>query len=318
MPRQQSGFARLLPFLLALPLLAGCSTPLRSTIGRPPTARELAPLWIEPGPNRDLFYGPGGAAKAPRPDVVYELVERKTGGFSPKLEVKDPSGVRWSVKMGDEAQSEVTASRILWGLGYHQPFDYYLAGWTIHDETSVHRMGPARFRPHLHELKNRGAWAWHSNPFVDSKPFRGLLVLMMILNSTDLKDENNEIFRVKPAAEDADEWYTVKDLGASLGQTGRDRPKRNNIDYFEKQAFITGLNGPFVRFEFHGRHQDLIRGLTPADVEWMCGRLRRLSPKQRRDAFRAGGYDQATTERYLAKIDEKVAQGLAPAFGARQ
>lgn len=291
---------------------------MRSTIGRPPTTAELAPLWVEPA-GREAFYGSGGSRHAPRPDVVYKLHKRESGGFSPKLEVIDPDGVKWSVKLGDEAQSEVTSSRIVWAVGYQQPPGYYLEHWRIQDETGgVHHMGPGRFRPHLEEFKSRGSWGWHSNPFVDAVQFRGLIVLMMILNSTDLKDVNNEIYRVRLSGRPAIDWYTVKDLGASLGQTGRVAPKRNNIDFFEKQAFVTGQENGFVRFEFHGRHQELLRHIRPADVRWICERLRGLSPQQWHDAFRAGGYDEATTARYLRKIDEKIAQGLTLEAGARR
>ncbi len=44
---------------------------------------------------------------------------------------KDPDGLEWSAKIGPEAQTEVVVSRILWGLGYHQPPIYYLPSWTV-------------------------------------------------------------------------------------------------------------------------------------------------------------------------------------------
>jgi hypothetical protein len=36
----------------------------------------------------------------------------------------------WSVKLYPEARTEVVASRLLWGLGYHQPPIYSVEEWT--------------------------------------------------------------------------------------------------------------------------------------------------------------------------------------------
>lgn len=291
---------------------------MRSTLGRPPTPAELASFWAEPRGNLDVFHGSGGPSRAPNPDAIYKLKERKNDGFSPKLEVEDPNGVKWSIKMGDEAQPEVTCSRILWAVGYRQPPEYYLMQWRVRDEAGVHPMGPARFRPHLDSFESKGPWAWRANPFAETVQLRGLLALLLLLNSSDLKDENNEIYEVHAGAGDPKTWYAVKDLGSSLGQTGWVYPKRNDIGFFEQEDFITGVEKGYVRFAFKGHFKDLIQHITPADVRWMCRRLERLTPAQWRDAFRAGGYDELTTVRYLRKIDQKIAQGLSlPGQGAR-
>jgi hypothetical protein len=39
--------------------------------------------------------------------------------------------------------------------------------------------------------------------------------------------------------------------------------------------------------------------------------LQRLTETQWQAAFRAGGYEAAIADRYIAKIKEKIAQGLA-------
>ena len=48
---------------------------------------------------------------------------------------------------------------------------------------------------------------------------------MMILNSTDLKDDNNAIYERRSGDRVAGRWYVVKDLGATLGTTGRVDPE---------------------------------------------------------------------------------------------
>jgi hypothetical protein len=67
-----------------------------------------------------------------------------------------------------------------------------------------------------------------------------------------------------------------------------------------------------VRFHYRGawREPHLKRGVTPADVRWISERLARLSTAQWGDAFRAAGYSEMDTQRYVARLRQKVAEGL--------
>jgi hypothetical protein len=65
-----------------------------------------------------------------------------------------------------------------------------------------------------------------------------------------------------------------------------------------------------VLFGYKGRHQELLRAIEPADVRWTCERLQRLTDRQWRDAFRAGGFTEDVTARYIARIRQKIDQGL--------
>jgi hypothetical protein len=51
--------------------------------------------------------------------------------------------------------------------------------------------GGARFRPRALGFESEDIWPWQGNPFAGTQPFNGLLALMMLLNSTDLKADNN-------------------------------------------------------------------------------------------------------------------------------
>ena len=51
--------------------------------------------------------------------------------------------------------------------------------------------------------------------------------------------------------------------------------------------------------------------ITPEEVAWASELLGRLSEKQWQDAFRAGGYEPAVANRFIAKLREKIAQGRA-------
>jgi hypothetical protein len=294
--------------------VAACAPPIRSTATHPLTAEELARFWEDVDPaGRDLFYGIGGSKLVPDPDAEYEIIERDLRGYSTTFDVKDRSGREWSVKIGPEAQSEVTASRIVWAAGYPQLPSYYLPRWryTWPDRKQEGSEGPARFRPKVDAFDSQGVWSWHQNPYVGTRPYRGLLVLMMILNSTDLKDDNNALVLRKHDGRTST-TYVVKDLGATFGDTGIHNPARNDVEAFEKHAFLRGVGGDgHVQFAFKGRHGELLRDIRPADVRWMCSRLSRLSDKQWDAAFRAAGQPPEVTARFIARLRAKIQEGLA-------
>jgi hypothetical protein len=298
-------------WLLTVTMMAALASCAAGIANRGAGDHPLDELWAEPIDlaSRDLLHGSGGAALAPRPDAQYVAKERDTAGFSITYDLVDDRGQEWSVKIGPEAQPEVVSSRIVWAVGFRQPPSYYVPKWTYKgaDIAPVH----GRFRPKLRSVKSTGVWAWGRNPFVDTPALRGLKVLMLILNSTDLKDLNNETYALSPPIDGVARWFVVKDLGATLGETGVVSPRRGWIEGFEKQAFITGVDRETrrVRFEFHGRHREIFDDVTVDDVHWACERLDRLSDAQWRDAFRAGGYDDPIAGRFIARVKDKIRQG---------
>ena len=300
-------------FLLAgLSVLAtGCA------LNRPRTLSEakMAALWDEPAnlERRDLRHGAGGAARAPNPDDQFEFLSEKETGTQSGYDVKDRRGREWSVKLGTEARTEVVVSRILWAVGYHQPYIYYLPRWALtRDGKKTERPG-ARFRLEPPTHKKVGEWAWRNNPFVGTRELAGLLVMMFMVNNWDLKSVQNSIYQVNPDTPAEHDWYMVRDLGAALGKSGwatfgtKDDPAA-----FEAEPFIEGVEGNRVRFAYQGAwlEPQILNSVTPDDLRWISGLLARLSPEQWRDAFRAGGYDDAESERYIRRLRQKVAEGL--------
>ncbi|HEX5108208.1 MAG TPA: hypothetical protein VFV95_07170 [Vicinamibacterales bacterium] len=281
----------------------------------PPSKAQLSELWVEPGnAARDLFWGSGGREHAPRPNAVYTLVSEDTSGFSVSYDVRSPDETEWSAKVGPEAQTEVVVSRILWGLGYQQPPVYYLPSWKLAGGHEGQRdLSEARLRPKLAGLhRHDEPWRWSENPFVGARELRGLLVVLLMLNSTDLKDENNSVYDVIEPVDGVRRWFVVRDLGAALGETGKWYPRRNWLDGFEKSRFITRVSADRIEFGYHGRHQELLSLITPDDLRWASARLRRLTDKQWHDAFRAGNYDEVATGRYLRVIRQRMADAAVP------
>jgi hypothetical protein len=298
-----------------LPVLAltACMLPKVQRTGPSPSPEQLAELWIDIAPtSRNLYDGPLFDGVKPASDSRYEILERDPRGFSITYHVRDQHGREWNVKIGPESQTEVVTSRIVWALGYHEVPSYFVERWIGVEKSRGQQFGGARFRPRELPMKSVGEWSWQKNPFVDTRPYNGLLVLMMLLNSSDLKNQNNEIYEFTGGArEQASRWYVLKDLGASLGETGRFDPLRGNIDAFERERFITGVkdNGR-VEFAYRGRHQELLGRITVDDVRWMCERVQRIGDRQWRDAFRAGNFDESLIARYVARIREKADEGL--------
>jgi hypothetical protein len=280
---------------------------------QPPSADAIRQLWVDPGTEpRDLFWGIGGQKYAPAAEAVYKLKERDASGFSTKYTVEDPDAVEWSAKIGPEAQTEVVLSRVLWGLGYHQQPIYYLPSWTLKGEGAKRIESEARFRPKLKEFQRLDEyWWWQQNPFVGTRELNGLLVVLLMFNSTDLKNDNNSLYKLQEPIEGANRWFVVRDIGAALGDTGKIYPRRNCLECFERHGFITGVDGEAVSFDYQGLHKELMSMIHPADVRWAAERMQRLTDTQWHDAFRAGNYSDSDADRFISKLKEKIEDGLA-------
>ncbi|HZN54272.1 MAG TPA: hypothetical protein VFB67_03040 [Candidatus Polarisedimenticolaceae bacterium] len=275
----------------------------------PPPA--LIELWDDPRDleSRDLLIGRGGPALVPDPKVEYRLEALDTKGHSKGYEVVDPSGRKWDVKIGDEAQSEVAVSRILWAIGYRQPVVHYVARWRLSGGPTA-TPAPGRFR-FKGDHKSDGEWSWKENPFVGTRPLRGLVIVNILLNNWDLAASQNRVYRLHDDQGSIARWYVVQDLGAALGKPRWPLGSRNDIEGFEARGFVRGADGDHVDFDYGGRHKDLLKDATVDDVVWACRLLARLSDKQLDDAFRAAGYTDDLRERFVRHIRMKIGQGLA-------
>lgn len=294
---------------------AGVKTPKAQTAPAPPGVS----LWKAPDDlaSRDLFYGPWGRDKAPDPQGVYELVELKHAGVNLGMTVKDAAGREWSVKqpypggLDSEAPVEVVISRLLSAIGYHQPPVYHLAAFKLKDDFGTRVEVGGRFRLKDPALKETGYWKWEDNPFVGTRPYQGLIVLMTMFNATDLKNSNNSLYEYRNG-DLVEQWYVARDVGAALGDTNRIAPRKGFAEAFEREPYILGVSNGHVRFAYAGWYKNLTRDrITPDDVVWASELLGRLSPQQFADAFRAAGFEPAVAGRFIAKLREKIDQGRA-------
>jgi len=287
---------------------------------RPMQASPAVPgatLWQKPTDlaARDTYFGSWGREYAPDAVDTYTFVERKHTGVNLGMTVVDSKGREWSVKqpypggMDDESPVEVAVSRLLAAVGYHQPPVYYLPSFTLKDDWGTHVEPGGRFRLKVEQLKDEGFWRWDDNPFIGSKPYQGLLVMLMMFNDTDLKNSNNSLYERRVGGK-VEKIYMVRDVGASLGDLHPLAPRKGHPEAFERTPFILGVNGQQVDLNADRWYGTLVRDrITVDDVRWASELLGQLSDKQWRDAFRAGGFEPNAANRFIKKLHEKIAAG---------
>ena len=247
-------------------------------------------LWRDPGniASRDLFTGPGGEAMNPDLSRV-TFIKEETGGYSKKYRVRDGKGRVWVAKLSKEAQSETAANRILWAIGYQTEIPYLVPSVNIDGKGTFENV---KFEARPENIKRLDLWKWDDNPFVGTKEFQGLKVMMVLLENWDIKDDNNKILLVRNEQTGRSELlYIISDLGATFGKTGGviSRSRNKPEDYVEAK-FINEVKGNHIDFRFSGKRQGLFDDITIAQARWVGDLLAQLTDQQIQDAFRAANY----------------------------
>jgi hypothetical protein len=287
-------------------------------------------LWREPAglASRDLYFGAGGKERQPKAPFRFE--KEDLDGSSPKFTVVDGAGVKWKVKLGQEARSETAASRLTWAVGYFVPEDYLVKDLTVEEIPLILKRGQnlrdkdgtmhnARFK---REEKKLGDWKW-DDPALAGRELDGLKALMALLNNWDLKDENNSAYEKK-----GERILMVTDLGASFGSGNRSYPQikaKDNLAEYSKSRFIVKRSGDTVDFYNPGRPrfvyvvvpseyrmrlrlEALGRNIPREHVVWIAKLLSGLSTEQIRDAFRAAGYSPDEVEQFARTVEARITQ----------
>ena len=285
----------LILLLLALPLSAAAQD--KNKDKKEKKALTGTPvMWRAPEDiaQRNLLLGAGGEEM--KPDISrVTFIEQKTGGYSTKYRVKDAKGNEWVAKIGKEAQPDTAANRLLWALGYETEIAYVIPKLTIEGKGEYENV---RLEARPADVKRSGNWMWEDNPFLNAPEFKGLKILMVMINNWDMKDDNNEILARRGDDSGQGELrYIISDLGGSFGKTGGviSRSRNKPSDYV-KADFIKGVKGDVIDFNYNGKNQKLFEGITVADAAWLSKWLSQLSDEQIRDAFRAANYTPEEVE----------------------
>jgi hypothetical protein len=284
---------RIAIFVLVALLIPSIETGFAKTKKKKAAPTGTPILWQKPNDisSRDLFLGPGGNGM--RPDLRrIKFIKEEKGGYSKKYRVRDGAGREWVAKIGKEAQSETSAIRLLWGVGYLTEVNYLVPRVTIPGKGTFTNV---RFEARPDAWERVGEWKWKRNPFVSTPEYQGLKIMMALINNWDLKDSNNVI--VQTRTDRGNELrYVISDLGATFGHASttplfwRFTRSRNNPKNYAKSEFLEKVKGNRLVLHFGGKNRGLLQDITVDDAIWMGGLLAQLSDQQLRDAFRAANY----------------------------
>ncbi len=316
---------------------------------KPPVEKLPAVMWRQPTDiaSRDLFYGEGGRRHEPGKGP-FTFVKEDLDGNSPKFIVEDSRGVKWKVKVGEEARPETVASRLVWAVGYSTDEDYFEPAVRVENlPVKLHRGGQFVADGWVHDArwermdqKKADDWHWRDNPFSKTRELNGLRVLMSLIGNYDMKDSQNAVYE-----DEGSRRYIVADLGATFGATGSRWPSessKGDLSEYSRADFIKKVTPNYV--DFAAPSWPMLFGFLPTpplpysiltapmrlagkpaapnvwsqrwigkrvpreDVRWISALLGRLSRQQIRDAFRAGHYTDAEIEGFSKVLESRIAQ----------
>src|SRR6266498_2466117 len=193
--RRGESVARLIALMLAVLFAFSFSGAQAKTKKPRETPRGVPILWSAPPDisSRNLYLGPGGERMKPDLRRIKFIKEEKTG-HTKKYRIRDAAGRVWIAKLGNEAQSETAAVRLVWAVGYEGEINYLVPRLTIPGQGTFENV---RLEARPGSEKRIDEWKWDQNPFIGKPEFQGLKVMMLLLSNWDIKDSNNEIIRVK-------------------------------------------------------------------------------------------------------------------------
>jgi hypothetical protein len=239
-----------------------------------------------------------------------KFIKEEKGGYSKKFRIRDGAGREWVAKVGKEAQSETAAVRLVWAVGYETEINYLVPRLTIPSKGTFENV---RLEARPKREKRLDEWKWKENPFIGTREFQGLKVMMLLLSNWDIKDSNNQIISVKGTDKLR---YIISDLGATFGKTGslpffwRITRSRNNPEDYEESKFVEEVEHNLVEFHYGGKKREIFDDITVNQARWIGSLLSRLSRAQIRDAFRAANYsneeEDILTDAVLDRIDQLV------------
>jgi len=294
---------------------AGASTGLKPVIWKDPGAVERL----------DFTYGVGGRENAPRPPFTF--LEENTKGTNPKIRVKDAAGAEWAVKWGSEVNAETFATRVVWAAGYFVEPAYFVGQGKVEGVTGLDRAKSqvkpdgsfvdARFERRtkgVKTLEGEQSWSWVAGPFVGTKEFNGLKVVLMLLSNWDNKDQrdagrgsNTGIHQTASEAR-----YVVTDWGGSMGKWGGVMSREKwDCKGFSGQSkdFVKGVKNGIVEFGFSGQHSgDFKDNIKVEDVRWLMQYVGRITDEQLKAGLVSSGATPEDTACYTSALRARINQ----------
>ena len=257
--------------------------------------------------NQDTYLGPGGTAM--QPDLSHiDFIKAEVGGHSKKFRIRDDAGNEWVAKVGDEAQSETAAVRLLASLGYYTEVNYLVPQLTIPGQGSFTNV---RLEARPQSVKRGANWSWGRTPFERTPQMQGLKIMMAFINNWDMKRVNNVIFH-----DDGLDEYVISDLGVSFGKTGsnglplfwRIGRSRNKPTDYARTRLVSGVSSNKVRIVYNGKNRSQMHNFTKEDARWLADLLLQLKDDQIRDMFRAANYSPDQVQTLTQAVKDRINQ----------
>lgn len=256
---------------------------------------------------QDLYLGPGGREMQPDLSQV-TFLKQETGGYSTKYRIKDGSGKIWVAKIGNEAQSETAAVRLISAIGYVSEINYLVPTLTIPGKGTFNNV---RLEARPDSLDRGKDWKWGKTPFERTKQMQGLKLMMAFINNWDMKSANNVIIKDGNARK-----YVISDLGVSFGKTGsnslplfwRIGRSRNNPRDYARAKFVSSVKRGKVNVVYNGKNRSRMRNFTTSDARWLADLLKQLTDAQINDAFRAANYSQIDLDLLATAVKKRIAE----------
>jgi hypothetical protein len=261
-------------------------------------------------------------------------VKEDTAGTNPKYIVTDMNGVKWKIKLGEEAHPETAASRFVWAAGYFADDDYFLPDLKVDGVPLALKRGASQVEPDglMHDARlkrlikgeeKEGTWQWKDNPFTGTREFNGLRVLMALINNWDLKDVNNAVVE-----RDGRRIYLISDLGATFGTTRYEINRaaaKGNLQNYTGSKFITSTTPATISFAVPGRPELLAavavgsfkrrvdmewigKDIPIEHARWLGAIMAKLSLEQIQAAFAAAGYSPEQVVGFSKVLEERIAE----------
>ena len=148
------------------------------------------------------------------------------------------------------------------------------------------------------KIDRLGSWAWgdHSNDSL--REVRGLTLVQMWLDNTDLKEFDNNKLLLKDLGDGRGERYhIISDLGHSFGG-----------DFFEmpelySPKMISKISNDSLTFNYRGFKSTAIKNkMTYADARWAARLIAALSRAQMEEALKIGHWPECIAKIYLEKM----------------
>jgi len=174
----------------------------------------------------------------------------------------------------------------------------------------------ARFKLHVKGSADdeSQSWSWNENPFVGSREFSGLKILMMLTSNWDTNaprvGKGNSHTGISHS--DSQAPYAVTDWGATLGKYGGFFG-RNRWDWggyrIQTAGFVKMSKDGALKWGFKGKHNpDITAGVSIADVIWLNRYLSRITDEDLAAGFVASGASEPVAREYTRLMRHRIVQ----------